>query len=230
MWNISLPLPWNRCCSVATSCPTFHDPMDCSMPSFPGPHHHLEFAKVQVHCISDAIQPSHPLLPSSLPAFNLSQHQGLFQWVTSLRQMTKILELQLQHQSFQWVFRVDFLYDWLVWSLCCPRDSQESSPGPQLESINSLALCLLYAPALTIGHDYWKDHSLDYMDFGSKVMSLLFTTWSMFVIAFLLRSNHLLISWLQLIMQRIISYYRHKWMRDFAFFLMRRLKMLFVNL
>ena len=74
-----------------------------------------------------------------------------------------------------------------------------------------------------------KTIALTIWTFVSKVMSLLFTTWSMFVIAFLPRSNRLLISWLQSIMQSIISYYRHKWMRDFTFFLMR-LKMLFVNL
>ena len=89
-----------RCCrSVAQSCPTLCDPMDCSMPGLPVPHHLPEFAQVHVYCISDAIQPSHPLTPSS--AFNLSQHQGLFQWDSSSHQVTKIVELQLQHQSFQ---------------------------------------------------------------------------------------------------------------------------------
>ena len=66
-----------------------------------------EFAQVHVHCISDAIQPSHPLRPSSPAALNLSQHQRLFQLVICSHQMIKILELQLQHQSFQWIFRVD---------------------------------------------------------------------------------------------------------------------------
>ena len=69
-----------------------------------------EFAQTHVHWVSDAFQPSHPLLPPSLSAFNLSQHQGLFQWVSSLHQVGKVLELQLQHQSFQWIFRVDFLW------------------------------------------------------------------------------------------------------------------------
>ena len=75
--------------------------------------------------IGDAIQPSHPLSSPSPPVFSISQHQGLFTWVSSLNQVAKVVELQLQHQSFQWLFRTDFLYDWLVWSLCCPRDSQE---------------------------------------------------------------------------------------------------------
>ena len=63
--------------------------------------------------------------------------------------------LQFQHQSFQWIFRVNFLYNWLVWS-CSPRDSQESSPTPQYKSINSLALSFVYGPTLTTVHDYWK--------------------------------------------------------------------------
>ena len=106
-----------------------------------------EFAQIHVYWVSDTIQPSHPLPPPSPLAFNLSQHQGLFQWISSLHQEAKILELQLQHQSLQLIFRVDFLYDWLVWS-CCPRDSQESSPA-QFESISSSALSLLYDPTLT---------------------------------------------------------------------------------
>ena len=116
--------------------------MDSSMPGFPVPLHLLEFAHIHAHWISDAIQPSHPLLPSS-SAFSLSQHQGLFHWVGSSHQVAKVLELQPHHQSFQWVFRVDILYDWLIWSPYYPRGYQESSPAPQLESINSLALCLL---------------------------------------------------------------------------------------
>ena len=110
------------------------------------------------------IQPSHPLSTPSPLALNLSQHQGLFQWVNSFHQVAKLLELQLQHQSFQWIFGADFLLDWLVWSPCSPRDSQESSPAPQFESINSLVFSLLYGPTLTSVHDYWKNHSFDYMD------------------------------------------------------------------
>ena len=72
-------------------------------------HHLPEFAKFMSHWMSEAIHPSHLLPPSSPLAFSLSQHQGLFQWVSSLYQVAKVLELQLQHQSFQWVLRVDFL-------------------------------------------------------------------------------------------------------------------------
>ena len=88
---------------------------------------------------------SRPLLSPSPPAFYLPQHQE-----------AKGLELQLQHQSFQWIFRVDFHLDWLVWSPCSPKDSQESSPTPQFESINSSALSLLNGSALTSIHDYWS--------------------------------------------------------------------------
>ena len=70
----------------------------------------------------------------------------LIQWVSSLHQVAKVLELQLQHQPFQWVFRVDFLQDWLVWSPRSPRDSQEALLASQIESINSLGLSLLYGP------------------------------------------------------------------------------------
>ena len=85
------------------------NPMDSSMPGFPVHHQPLELAQSHVHRVSDAIQPSHPLSSASPPAFNLSQHHGLFQWVSSLHQVAKVLELQLQHQPFQRTFRTDFL-------------------------------------------------------------------------------------------------------------------------
>ena len=87
--------------SVAQSCLTLCDPMDCSTPGFPFHHQLPELAQTHVHRVSDAIQPSHPLSSPSPPAFNLSQPQGLFQWVSSSREVAKILEFQLQHQSFQ---------------------------------------------------------------------------------------------------------------------------------
>ena len=134
------------------------DPIDCRTPGFPVLHYLPELAQTHVHWVSDAIQPSSSVIPFS---FNFSQHQGLFQWVGSSHQVTKVLALQLQHQSFQWIFRTDFLQDWLVWSLRSPRDSQESSPTPHFKSINPLALSLLYGPTLTSIHNYWKNHSLD---------------------------------------------------------------------
>ena len=95
--------------SVAQSCPTLCDPMDCSMPGLPVHHQFPELAYTDVHGVSDAIQPSHPLSSPSPPAFNLCQHQGPFTWVSSSQQVTRVLEFQLQHQSFQWIFRTDFL-------------------------------------------------------------------------------------------------------------------------
>ena len=143
-----------HCSSVTQLCPTSCDTVDCSTPRFPVYHQLLELTQSHVHWIGDAIQPSHPLSSPSPPAFNLSQHQGLLQGVSFMHQVAKVLEFQLQHQSFQWIFRTDFLEDWLVWSLCSPRDSQESSPIPQFKSINSSAVSFLYGPTLTSVHDY----------------------------------------------------------------------------
>ena len=112
----------------------------------------------------DAIRPSHPVSSPSPPAFSLSQHPGLFQWGSSSHQVAKVLEFLLQHQSFQWIFRTDFLWDGLVGSPCSSRDSQESSPKPQFKSINSSVLSFLYSPTLTFIHDYWKNRSFNQMD------------------------------------------------------------------
>ena len=95
--------------SVAQSCPTLCDPMNCSTPGHPVHHQLLEFTQAHVHWVGDAIQPSHPLSSPSLPAPNPSQHQGLFQWVNSSHEVAKVLEFQLQHQSFQWIPRTDLL-------------------------------------------------------------------------------------------------------------------------
>ena len=161
--------------SLAQLRPTLCDPMDCSKPGFPVHHQLPELAQTHVHWVGDVIKPSHSLSSPSPAAFNLSQHQGLFQWLSSSHQVAKVLELQLQQQSFQWIFRTDFLYNWLVWSPCSLRDSQESSQTLQLKSINSSVLSFLYGPTLTSIHDYWKNHSFDKMDFVSQVKSLLFS-------------------------------------------------------
>ena len=99
--------PILTCCSVTQSCSTLWDPMDCSTSGFPVLYYLLEFA--HIHWVNNAILPSHPLLPPSPPALNLSQHRSLFWWVSSLHQVARLLELQLQHQSFQWIFKTDFL-------------------------------------------------------------------------------------------------------------------------
>ena len=101
------------CCSVTKSCLTLSDSMDSSTPYSPVLHYHPEFAQTHVHRVSDAIRTSHLLLSSSPPILNLSQHQGLFQRVNSSLLLAKVLDLLLQHQSFQWIFWVDFFrIDW----------------------------------------------------------------------------------------------------------------------
>ena len=147
--------------SVTQSCLTLCDPMDCNTPGLPVHHQLPELTQTPVHWVGDAIQPSQPFSSPSSPAFNLSQHQGLFQWVSSSHQVAKVLEFQLQHQSFQWTLRTDLLYDGLVGSPHSPRDSQASSSTPQFKSINSLALSFLCSPILTSIHDYKKNHSFD---------------------------------------------------------------------
>ena len=95
--------------SVTQSCPVLCDPMDCSTPGLPVHHQLPELTQTHVHWVGDAIQPSHPLLSPSPPALNLSQHPGLFKWVSSSHQVAKVLEFQFQHQSFQWTPRTDLL-------------------------------------------------------------------------------------------------------------------------
>ena len=133
--------------SLNQSCPTLCDPMNHSTPGLPVHHQLPEFTQTHVHQVGDAIHPSHPLLSPSPPAPNPSQHQGLFQWVNSSHEVAKVLEFQLQHQSFQRTPRTDLLQDGLVGSPCSPRDSQESSPAPQFtllgHSGNKTGLCFL---------------------------------------------------------------------------------------
>ena len=139
----------------------FETPMNRSTPGLPVHHKLLEFTQTHAHQVGGAIQPSHPLSTPSPPAPNPSQHQGLFQWVSSSHEVAKVLEFQLQHQSFQWTPRTDLLSDGLVGSPCSPRDSQVSYPTPQFKSINSSVLSFLHSPTLTSIHDHWKNHSLD---------------------------------------------------------------------
>ena len=99
--------------SVAQSCPTLCNPMDCSTPGFPVHHQLSGPTQTHVHRVGDAIQPSHPRSSPFPSAPSPSQHQGLFKWVGSSHKIAKVLEFQLQHQSFQWILRTDFLgIDW----------------------------------------------------------------------------------------------------------------------
>ena len=160
--------------SVTQSCLTLCDPMNRSMPGLPIHHQLPEFIQTYVHWVGDAIQPSHPLSSPSPPALNVSQHQSLFKWVSSSHQVAKVLEFQLQHQSFQWIPRTDLLQNGLVGSPCSSRDSQESSPTPQFKALILLYLVFfivqLSHPYMTTG----KIIALTRRTFVDKVMSLLF--------------------------------------------------------
>ena len=150
------------CCSVTQSCPTLCNPMDCSMPGFTVFCYLPELTQTHVHWVGDPIQPSYILLSPSPPSPNLSHHQGLCQWVGLLHQVAKVLGLQLQHQSFQWIFRVDFLWDWLVWSLAVQETLKSLLQHHSSKaSILRLAPSLVYGPTLTSIHDFWKNHSFD---------------------------------------------------------------------
>ena len=127
---------------------------------------------------------SHPLSSPSPPAFYLSQHQGLFKWVSSSHQVAKLLEFQLQHQPIQWIFRTDFFWHWLVWSECSPRDFQESSLTPQFKSINSF----FPSPSLLVcmGPLFWGGSLVD-----SIYRGLLFVSIQPVFVFWLKHSTHL---------------------------------------
>ena len=180
------------CCSDAQLCPNLCDPMDWSTPGLSVLHHYWMFAQVCVHCISDAIQPSHLLMPSSPFPLNLSQHWGFFQWVSCLNQMTKLLEFQLQPQSLQ------SIQGWFPLRLTGLILLSKGLSGV----FSSTTVCMhqffraqpslwyLSQSYMTMG----KTITLTIWTFVNRVMSLLFNMWSRFVMAFLPRSNHLLIS------------------------------------
>ena len=170
---------------VTELCPTLYDLVDCSMTGIPVHHQLLELAQTHVHRVCDAIPPSHPLSSPSPPALNLSQHQGLFQCVSSSHQVAKVLELQLQHQSFQWIFRtISFRMDWLdllavqgtLKSLLQHRSSKAS-----ILWCSAFFIVQLSHPYKTTG----KAIALTIQTFAGKVMSLLFNMLSRLVIAFL---------------------------------------------
>ena len=118
------------------SCYSTHfDLMESSMPGFPVLRYFLDFAQTYVHWVSNAIQPSHPLFPSFPLAFSLSRASGSFPMSWLFISSGQSIRASTSAPVLPWIFRVDFLYDWLVWSPCSPRDSQESSPAPQFKSI-----------------------------------------------------------------------------------------------
>ena len=160
-------------------------------------HHQLsELAQTNVHRVGDVIQPSHPLSFPFSPAFNLSQHQGLFQWVSYSHQVAKVLEFQLQHQSFQWIFRTDFLrMDWL--NLLAVQGTLKSLLQQHSLKASILRHSAFFTVQLSHPHMTRKTIALTRWTFVGKVMFLLFNMLSRLVIAFLLWRKRLLISWLQ---------------------------------
>ena len=140
--------------SVAQSCLTLCNPMNCSTPGLPVHHKFPESTQADVHWAGDTIQPSHPLSSPSPPALNLSQHQGLFKWVSSSHQVAKVLEFQLQHQSFQWTLRTG-------WISLQSKGLSRVFSDTTVQTISSSMLSFLYSPTLTSIHDYWKNHSFD---------------------------------------------------------------------
>ena len=165
--------------------------MDCSTPGLPVHHQLPEFNQTHVHWVGDAIQPSHPLSPHAPPAPNPSQHQGLFQWVSSSHGVAKVLEFQLQPQYFQWTPGTGLLWmDWL--DLLAVQGTLKSSKASILQH-SAFFIVQLSHPYMTTG----KTIALTRRTFVDKVMSLLFNVLSSLVITFLPRSKRLLISWLQ---------------------------------
>ena len=159
------------------------------MPCLPVHHQLPEFTQAHVHWVGDAIQPSHPLSSPSPPIFNLSLHQGLFKWVSSSHQLAKVLEFQLQHPSFQWTPRTDFL-------------AVQGTPKSLFQHHCSKAWILQCSPffIVQLSHPYMttgKTIALTRQTFDGKIMALLFKMLSRLVITFLPRSKRLLFSWLQ---------------------------------
>ena len=158
---------YKHCCLVAHLCPILqpHGLQQARLPCpSPSPRDCSNSCPLSRWC--------HPIISSSVISFS-SYFQSFPAWgsfptsqfFTSGGQS---IGVSLQHQSFQWIFRTDFLSDGLAGSPCCPRDSQESSPTPQFRSINSSALSLLHSPTFASIHDHWKNHSLDYTDLSRQ--------------------------------------------------------------
>ena len=180
--------------------------MNHSTPGLPVHHQLLEFTQTHIHRVGDAIQPSHPLSYPSPPAPNPSQHQGLFQWVSSSHEVAKVLEFQLQHQPFQWTPKwtpskktprlISFRMDWL--DLLAVQGTlktllQHHSSKASIFQHSAFYTVQLSHPYMTTG----KTKALTRRTFVGKVMSLLFNMLSRLVITFLPRSKRLFISWLQ---------------------------------
>ena len=171
--------------------------MDCSMPGFPVHHQFPERSQTHVHWVGDAIQPSHSLLSPSPPPFNLSQHQGLFQWVISSHQVVKFWSFSFSIcPSNEYSGLISFRMDWL--DLLAVQGTLKSLRQHHSSKVSILRWSAFFM--VQHSHSYMtmgKTIALSRQTFVGKIMSLLFNMLSRFVIAFLPRSKHLLISLLQ---------------------------------
>ena len=147
--------------SAAQLCMILCNPMDCSTPGLPVHHEPLELAQTQIHWVGDSIEPSYLLLSLSPPAFNLSQHRGLFQWVSLPIRWPKYLRFSFSiGPSNEYLELISFRINWF--DLLAVQETFKSLlQQPQFKSISSLALRFLYSPALTSVHDYWTNHNFD---------------------------------------------------------------------
>ena len=196
--------------SVTQLCPTLCNPMDCSTPGFPGHHQLLELAQTHVQRVGDAIQPFHPLSSPSPLAFNLSQLQGLFQWVSSSQQVAKVLSFSFSiSPSNEYSGLISFRVDWFD-PLAVPGTLKSLHHGSKASVLRHSVFFIvqLSHPHMTTG----KTTALTRCTFVDKVLSLLFNMLSRLVIAFLPRSKHLLISWLFSYMFIIIIYWFFEFM------------------
>ena len=183
--------------SVSQACLTLCDPMDCSTAGLPIHHGIPEFMQTHVHSVIDAIQPSHPLSSPSPPTFNLSQHQGLLKWVSSSHEVAKVLEFQIQHQSFyEYSGLISFRMNWL--DLLAVQGTLKSLLQHHISKASILWCSAFFIVQLSYSYmTTGKTIALTTWTFVGKVMSLLFNMLSRLVIAFLTRSKCLLISWLK---------------------------------
>ena len=198
--NQPLNHPWDtdtsvQFSSVTLSCPTLCNPMDCNMPGLCVHGQLPEFTQTHVHWVGDGIQPSHPLSSPSPPAFSLSQHQGLFKWVSSSHQVAKVLEFQLSiSPSNEYSGLISFRMDWL--DLCVVQGTRKSLLQHH-GSKASILLCSAFF-IVQLSHPYMttgQTIALTRWNFVGKVMSMLFNMISRLVITFLPRSKNLLISY-----------------------------------
>ena len=178
--------------SVTQSCPTLCHSMNHSMPGFPVHHELPEFTQTHVHRVSDAIQPSHPLLPPAHPAFNLSQHQGLFQWTVLCIKRPKYWNFS-NSPSNEYSGLISFRLDWL--DLLAVQGTlksllQHHSSKASILWHSAFFIVQLSHPCMTTG----KTITLTRWGFVGKVLSLLFNMLSRLVITFLPSSKRLLIS------------------------------------